>query len=48
MTAHNSILVQRGRVGDGNLLAGIGLLLALKSFMATVSVLSETVGVVTV
>ena len=29
-TAHNSLLVQRGRVGDGNLLAGIGLLLGLE------------------
>ena len=27
MTAHNSILVQRGRVGDGDRLAGIGLLI---------------------
>ena len=30
MTAHNSILVQRGRVGDGDLLAGIGLLLGFE------------------
>ena len=30
MTAHNSILVQRGRVGDGDRLAGIGLLLLLE------------------
>ena len=30
MTAHNSILVQRGRVGDGDRLAGIGLLLGLE------------------
>ena len=29
-TAHNSILVQRGRVGDGDLLAGIDLLLGLE------------------
>ena len=29
-TAHNSLLVQRGRVGDGDLLAGIGLLLGLE------------------
>ena len=29
-TAHNSLLVQRGRVGDGDLLAGIGLLLDLE------------------
>ena len=30
MTAHNSILVQRGLVGDGDRLAGIGLLLVLE------------------